>query len=293
MRIAISGASGFLGTALAARLETRHEIIRLVRRPATSPLERRWDPDAGFVESLGLSDIDVVINLSGPGIGDRRWTAARRRDLLTARVRATRTLANLIAAEERPTVFLSASAVGCYGSTGDAVIDESAPRGDTFVADLCRQWEAATQPAGVRTVVLRTGLPLDRSGGFLGKQLPLFQLGLGGRMGSGRQWLPWIALRDWVRAVAHLLESGVQGPVNLSAPHPVTNAEFTAELGRQLRRPTRLPVPLLPLRALFGSQLVDELLLASNRMVPTALLEAGFEFAHPTLPDGLAAALSR
>lgn len=293
MRIAISGASGFLGTALVARLEGEHDIIRLVRRPAASPLERRWDPAAGFVESLGLSDIDAVINLAGAGIGDRRWTTARRRELLTSRVQATRTLARLIAAEERPTAFLSGSAVGLYGSTGDAVIDESTPAGSDFLADLVRQWEAATAPAGVRTVHLRTGLPLDRSGGFLGKQLPLFQLGLGGRLGDGQHWLPWIALEDWVNAVAYLLETEISGPVNLSAPNPATNAELTEELGTQLGRPTALPVPLVGLRAMFGSQFVDEVLLASQRMVPRLLMESGFEFAHPTLSQGVAAALTR
>ncbi|MDO5500853.1 MAG: TIGR01777 family oxidoreductase [Propionibacteriaceae bacterium] len=293
MRIAVSGASGFLGSALTERLANEHEVIRLVRRPATSPLERRWDPDAGFIESLGLSDIDAVINLSGAGIADRRWSEARCRELLTSRTRTTRTLARLIAGEERPALFLSGSAVGVYGDTGDVVIEETAPAGSGFLADLCRQWEAATAESGVRTIHLRTGLPLDRAGGFLGKQLPLFALGLGGRMGDGRHWLPWIALTDWVGAIAHLLGSKVAGPVNLSAPEPVTNAELTQELGRQLNRPTKLPVPLLPLRAVFGRQLVEEMLLASNRMVPTKLLESGYEFAHPELPGGLAAALRR
>lgn len=293
MRIAISGASGFLGSALVDRLEGEHEIIRLVRRPASSPLERRWDPAAGFVESLGLSDIDAVINLSGAGIADRPWTTARRRELLTSRVQATRTLARLIAAEERPTAFLSGSAVGFYGSTGDSVIDESTPGGSGFLADVVRQWEAATAPAGVRTVHLRTGLPLDRSGGFLGKQLPLFRLGLGGPIGDGRHWLPWIALADWVNAVAYLLESDVSGPVNLSAPNPATNAELTEELGRQLGRPTKVPVPIIGLRLVFGPGFVDETVLASQRMVPGVLTASGFEFAHPTLPEGVEAALAR
>lgn len=293
MRIAISGASGFLGTALAERLGQDHEVIRLVRRPATSPLERRWDPEAGFVESLGLSDIDAVINLSGAGIADRRWTEARRRELLTSRVRPTRTLARLIAEEERPTVLLSASGVNFYGSNGDSVVDERTPGGTGYLADLCRQWEAATAGAGVRTVHLRTGLPLDRAGGFLGRQLLLFQAGAAGRLGDGRQWLPWIALEDWVNAVAFLLTHEVSGPVNLSAPNPATNAELTEEVGRQLRRPTKLPIPVLGLRAVFGSHLVDEMLLASNRMIPAVLLESGFDFRYPTLPEGVAAALAR
>ncbi|WP_425310207.1 TIGR01777 family oxidoreductase [Ammonicoccus fulvus] len=295
MRIAISGASGFLGQALSRHLSAEHEVIALVRRPATSTLERRWDPEAGFVESLGFSDIDAVINLSGAGIADKRWTEDRRRELLSSRVQATRTLAGLIAHEERPTVFLSGSAVGVYGSTGDAEIDESAPHGSGFLADVCRQWEDAALGAGegVRTVLLRTGLPLDRAGGFLGKQMPLFALGLGGQIGDGQHWLPWISLADYVAAVAHLLTSDVAGPVNLSAPNPVRNAEFTEELGRVLHRPVKLPVPLPALRLMFGDQLVDEALLASNRMIPKALLDSGFVFAHPELPEGLTAALHR
>lgn len=293
MRIAISGSSGFLGNALVARLEGEHEVIRLVRRPAASPLERRWDPVAGFVESLGLTDIDAVINLSGAGIADRRWSAARRRELLMSRVQATRSLATLIAAEDRPSVFLSGSAVGFYGVHAEAVSDETASVGSDFLADLCRQWESAAAGAGVRTVHLRTGLPLDRSGGFLGKLLPLFSLGLGGPMGDGSQWVPWIALEDWVNAVAHLLTADVQGPVNLTAPSPVTNAEFTTELAEQLGRPANVPVPLPLLRVMFGNQLVDEALLASQQVVPAALLESGYEFSHWLLPSALSAALSR
>lgn len=289
----MSGSSGFLGGALIKRLSREHEIVRLVRRPAAAATERRWDPEAGFVESLGLSDIDAVINLAGAGIADRRWATARRRELLLSRVRATRTLARLISQEERPSIFLSGSAVGFYGSTGDMVIDERTPGGAGFLPDLCRQWEEAAQGSGARTVLLRTGLPLDLSGGFLGKQLPLFRLGLGGPMGDGRQWLPWIALADWVGAVEHLLTAEVEGPVNLSAPEPVTNAEFTTELGRQLNRPVKVPVPLVGLRAAFGSALVDEMLLASNRMMPGVLLESGFRFAHPQLGQGLSAALGR
>lgn len=291
MRIAVSGASGFLGTALTARLEPDHEVVRLTLRPPTSPLERRWDPAAGYVESLGLSDIDAVINLAGPGIAAKRWTASRRRELLTARVQATRTLAQLIAAEERPTAFLSASAVGFYGSTGDRVIDERDPGGTSYIAALCQQWEEAAAGAGVRTVLLRTGLPLDRAGGFLGTQLPLYRLGLGGRMGDGLHWLPWIALEDWVNAVVHLLTTQISGPVNLSAPRPVPQAVFARELGRCLDRPAKMPTPLLPLRAVLGNQLVDEMLLASNRMVPAALVASGFQFTHPTLEGALAAAL--
>lgn len=292
MRVAISGASGLLGTALTDQLATDHEVIRLVRRPANSMLERRWDPVAGFVEGLGLSDVDAVINLSGAGIGDRRWTPQRRRELLSSRVGPTRTLARLISAEERPSVFLSASGVDYYGSTGDTVIDESSPNGAGFLADLCRQWEAATEGAGVRTVKLRTGLPLTPDGGLLGRLLPPYRAGLGGRIGDGRHWLPWISLSDWLGAVVHLLSADVSGPVNLSAPHPVTQDEFSRELGRKLHRPTALPTPMAPLRLVYGADLVDTLLLGSHRQLPKVLERSGYEFRHPLLPEALDAALA-
>lgn len=294
-RIAIAGASGLIGRALAARLENRFEVVRLVRRPADDSTERRWDPTAGYVEGLGLNDIDAVVNLSGAGLADRRWTTSRRHALLASRLDSTRTLARLMASEERPAVLLSASAVGYYGNTGDREIDESAPTGEGFLADICQRWEAATAEAvraGVRTSLLRTGLVLDRRGGFLGKQLPLFRAGLGGIMGDGRQWLPWITLADHVAACEHLLVNDLSGPVNLTAPAPVTNAELTAELGRQLHRPTKLPVPLPVLRLGLGDQLVDEALLTSNRVRPGVLQDSGFVFRHPQLPEALAAVLA-
>ncbi|OYO10256.1 TIGR01777 family oxidoreductase [Enemella evansiae] len=294
-RIAIAGASGLIGTALASRLENRFEVVRLVRRPASTTTERRWDPTAGYVEGLGLSDIDAVVNLSGAGIADRRWTASRRHELLASRLNSTRTLARLMATEDRPSVLLSGSAVGFYGNTGDREIDESAPEGEGFLADVCQRWEAATAEAvraGVRTALLRTGLVLDRRGGFLGKQLSLFRAGLGGRLGDGSQWLPWITLADHVAACEHLLINDVSGPVNLTAPFPVTNAELTDELGRQLHRPTKLPVPLPALRLAFGDQLVEEALLTSNRIRPAALHANGFAFRHPKLPEALAAVLA-
>jgi uncharacterized protein (TIGR01777 family) len=292
MRIAISGASGLLGTALTERLRKDHEIVRLVRRPAASTLERRWDPVAGFVEGLGLSDIDAVINLSGANIGARRWTRRRRKELLTSRVETTRTLARLIAAEERPSLFVSASAVDFYGSTGDQVIDETSPNGAGFLPDLCRQWEAAATGAGVRTVHLRTGLPLTRRGGYLGRLLPFYRFGLGGRIGDGQMWLPVLALEDWLGAVVHVLDTELAGPVNLTGPDPVVQADFIDHLGRLIHRPTVLPTPLAPVRLVYGDDLVDQLLLASHRVLPGALQESGFEFRHPGFTDALTAALA-
>jgi uncharacterized protein (TIGR01777 family) len=292
MRIAISGASGLLGTALCERLHGEHEIIRLVRRPASSMLERRWDPAEGWVEGLGLSDIDAVINLSGADIGASRWTRARRRELLTSRVGPTQTLTRLIAAEERPQLYLCASGVDYYGSTGDRVIDESAPNGSGFLADLARQWEAAAAGAGVRTVHLRTGLALTRKGGYLARLLPFYRAGLGGRIGNGLMWLPVLALDDWLAAVVHILGSDLSGPVNLTGPDPVVQADFIEELGRMIHRPTLLPTPLPAVRVVYGADLVDQLLLASHRVVPKSLQESGFEFRHPRFTDALAAALA-
>lgn len=292
MRIAISGASGLLGTALTERLSGDHEIVRLVRRPATSMLERRWDPVGGFIEGLGLSDIDAVINLSGADIGAGRWTRARRKELLTSRVDSTRTLARLIAAEERPQLYLCASGVDYYGSTGDRVTTETGPNGSSFLADLCRQWEAAAGEAGVRTVHLRTGLPLTRKGGYLGRLLPLYRAGLGGQIGDGRMWLPVLALDDWLSAVDHILRSDLSGPVNMTGPEPVRQADFIRELGRMIHRPTLVPTPLPAVRLVFGADVVNELILASRRVVPKSLQDSGFEFRHPRFTDALAAALA-
>ena len=296
LRIAIGGASGLIGTALAARLATSHEVVRLVRRPARESTEREWNPQQGYVTGLGLSDIDAVINLSGAGIADRRWTTERRRELLSSRLDATRTLAHLVATEDRPQLLLSASAVGFYGNTGDREIDERAPEGDGFLADVCQRWEAATAEAarsGVRTVLLRTGLVLDRHAGFLGRQLPLFRAGLGGVLGDGSQWLPWVSLADHLGACEFLLARDVSGPVNLAAPEPVRNADFTQILGRLLHRPTRIPMPLPAMRLVLGSQLVDEALLTSNRVRPRVLHECGYAFAHPELPQALEAVFRR
>lgn len=292
MRIAISGASGLLGTALDERLSGEHEIVQLVRRPSATMLERRWDPVGGFVEGLGLSDIDAVINLSGADPGARRWTRARRRELLTSRVDPTRTLARLIAAEERPQLYVCASGVDYYGSTGDRIIDESAPTGSGFLADLCCQWEAAARGAGVRTVHLRTGMPLTRKGGYLGRLLPFYRAGLGGRLGNGLMWLPVLALDDWLAAVVHILGSELSGPINLTGPDPVVQADFIEELGRQIKRPTLVPTPLPPVRIVYGADLVDQMLLASHRVVPKVLEESGFEFRYPRFTDALAAALT-
>ncbi|GGJ84747.1 hypothetical protein GCM10010123_12970 [Pilimelia anulata] len=297
MRIVLAGASGFLGTALADQLRRGgHTLTRLVRRAPADPAEVRWDPAGGRVDPAVLRGADAVVNLAGAGVGDRRWTDGYRATIRASRVDPTRTVAAALAAlpaADRPGVLLNASAIGWYGDTGDAVADESAPRGDDFLADVCRDWEAATAPAveaGVRTCLLRTGLPLHRSGGLLAPQLLPFRLGLGGRFGSGRQWQPWISLHDWLRAVDRLLaDPALAGPVNVVGPAPARNRDFARELGAALHRPAFWPIPAAALRVLLGGFAAEPL--RSVRAVPGVLAAAGFAFRHPDLPAALAAAL--
>ncbi len=294
MRIAIAGSSGFLGSHLVADLTSAgHEVLRLVRRPTQLPGEIRWDPTAGLLDPAALSTVDAAVNLCGVNVGGR-WTTAYRRKIRSSRVDSTATLARAISvADPRPRVLLNASGVGFYGDTGDHTVDEQARRGTGFLTDVCRAWEAATRPAedaGVRVLHLRTGLPLDRTGGLLPPLLLPFRLGLGGRLGNGRQYLPWIALPDWLAAVRFLLDAAdPAGPVNLTGPAPVTNAEFTQVLSSLLHRPALLPVPRLVLRVLlgeFGNEAV-----ASQRVVPRVLMKAGFTFRYPDLASALRWAL--
>lgn len=295
MRVVMAGASGFLGTALAGRLRADgHEVIRLVRRPARGPAELTWNPAAGKLDRSALAGAGAVVNLAGAPVA-HLWTGAYRRKLVSSRVDTTGTLAATLAAlpaETRPAVLVNASGVHWYGDTGERAVDEEAPAGDGFMPDLCRAWEAATRPAedaGVRVIRLRTGFPLHRSGGFLRPQLPLFRLGLGGRLGDGRQWQPWISLADWLSAVAFCMgHRDLAGPVNAVGPAPVTNAEFTRELAALLHRPAVVPVPGFGVRLLggLGASILDSL-----RVLPGALTRAGFPFQHPTLKSALEAAL--
>lgn len=302
----MTGASGLIGTALVAQLRSSgHEVLRLVRRPAAAPDEVSWDPDAGSVDpgsvdpasaASGRVDLDrlqgvtAAVHLAGAGVGDHRWTEAYRATIRDSRVRGTRTLAQALAAlDPRPQVLVSASAVGFYGSRGDEVLTEESSGGTGFLADVVRDWEAATAPAaeaGIRVVHARTGLVLSRRGGALGQLLPLLRLGLGGRLGNGRQWWPWITLPDEVAALEFLLGSRLAGPVNLSAPNPLRNAELTAVLARAVHRPAILPVPAAALRIALGEFAGD--VLASQRMLPERLLQEGFRFTHPTLEDAAA-----
>jgi uncharacterized protein (TIGR01777 family) len=296
MRIAISGSTGLIGTALAGSLrEDGHDVVRLVRTEPHGPDETRWDPYSK-VDTGALEGVDAVVHLAGAGIGDRRWTESYKKQVRDSRIVGTRTLAEALAGLRRPPrVLVSGSAIGFYGGTGDQDADESSVMGSGFLAELVRDWEAAAKPAataGIRVVHPRTGIVLARAGGLLGRTLPIFRFGLGGRLGTGRQWMSWISLPDQIAALRLLIDrDGVTGPVNLTAPQPVTNAHFTEALGRALHRPTPFIVPAFVLRAALGG-FADEGPLISQRILPRRLTELGFRFAHADLDTALTAVLS-
>ena len=297
MKIIISGASGLIGTPLVARLRGKgHEVVRLVRRtPAAG--EALWDPRAGVLDPTILEGADAVIHLSGAGIGDKRWTDAYKREVLESRTLSTSLLARTIAGLDRkPRVFLSGSAIGIYGARDDEALTESSSHGTGFLADVCEQWEAAAAPArdaGVRTVFLRTGIVLSPQGGALKKLLAVFKVGLGGRFGNGKQWQSWISLDDELGAIEFLLDASVSGPVNLTAPQPVTNAEFTRVLARVLKRPAVLPIPSFGPQLLLGGELADALLFTGQRVMPDVLTKSGYSFTHATLEDALRSLLNK
>ena len=296
MQVVVTGSGGLIGGALCRRLGAEgHKVVPLVRRRA-GPGERSWDPATGVLDPAALAGADAVVHLAGAGIGDRRWNDERRRLLTASRVDSTGLLATAMASlEAPPRVLVCASAIGIYGDRGDEILTESSPLGAGFLADLCRQWERAAEPArqaGIRTAHLRSGIVLSASGGTLGKLLPLFRLGLGARLATGRQWTSWVSIDDEVAAVLGVLaDDALSGPLDVTAPEPVTNAGLTAALGRALHRPAVLAVPAPALRLVLGRDLVDEVLLASQRVLPAALERVGFTFRHPTLPDALAALL--
>ena len=298
MKIGITGASGLIGKPLVSSLRSGgHDIVRFVRGHAAAADERRWDPASRRLEPEAVVDLDAVIHLAGAGVADKRWTDAYKKTVLDSRVDGTTALAQAMAgalAQGGPKILLSGSAVGWYGDTGDRLTDETGPTGVGFLAEVCRQWEDATAPAeaaGVRVAHLRTGIVLSSQGGALAKQLPIFKLCAGAPLGSGRQWNSWISLRDEVAAITHCLTADVAGPVNLVAPAPVTNREFTKVLGKVVGRPT-LPVsvPGFLLTAILG-QFAEEGVLAGQRLQPAVLERSGFAFADPDLESGLRAAI--
>ncbi|MFY9940507.1 MAG: TIGR01777 family oxidoreductase [Silvibacterium sp.] len=297
-KILFSGASGLIGASLVRAAEAeRIQTLQLIRREPRKPEEISWNPQAGQpVRDLALLErLDAAIHLSGANISAQRWNAARKREIVESRVGSTRALLKvLMALKQPPATLLCASATGIYGERGDEILDEESPPGEGFIADTCRAWEAeasAASEAGIRVVHLRFGVVLAAEGGALGRMLPVFRLGLGGNLGSGRQWMSWIALNDVVRAIFYILDAGaLRGPLNIIAPNPVTNAEFTRALGRSLHRPAMIPVPRFALRLAFG-EMADEVLLASTRAVPDRLLQAGFTFELSNLDSALKAIL--
>ena len=284
-RVVITGATGLIGATLTGHLDGRGFELVPLRRPAD------WDPARAMIDPDALRGADAVVHLAGLGIGDVRWTDAQKEAILRSRVDGTALIARTLAGmDDGPRVLVSASGIGYYGNRGDDVVTEADPAGDDFMAHVAMDWEAAAQPAidaGVRVAFARSGQVLSAAGGSLAKQLPVFRLGLGGRFGSGRQWVSWISIDDEVAAIEWLLGHDVSGPVNLVSPQPVRNAEFAAALGRALHRPTFI-IPMFGPRLLYGRELADSLLLTSQRVEPAVLLSSGFEFSTPGLDETLA-----
>ncbi len=293
MKIAITGASGLIGRALTTSLVADgHQVIPVVRRsnPAT-PDAIEWNPAAGTIEASKFEGVDGVVHLAGAGIGDHRWSESYKREVLESRTKGTELLARTLASlTTPPSVMVSGSAIGFYGDTGDSAVDESASAGHDFLAEVCVAWEAAAAPAaeaGIRVPFLRTGIVLTTDGGALAKMLPLFRFGLGGRMGSGKQWWSWISMADEIGAIRWLLDHDISGPVNATAPAPVTNSQFTKALGEAMHRPTFAPVPSFGPKLLLGAELADALLFTSTRVLPGVLEASGYSFAHRTIEAAL------
>jgi uncharacterized protein len=288
--IAIAGSSGLIGSALVSALRASdNRVLRIVRRAPSNADEMHWDPETGEFDAGALHDVDAVVNLCGAGVGDRRWSGEYKQLLRNSRITPTEVLSAAVV-EAGVKVLVNASAAGYYGNSRDRVVDETGSAGAGFLAQLCEDWEAATLPAqqaGVRVVLVRTGLVLSRAGGALSRLRPLFSLGLGARIGNGRQYMPWISLEDEVRALLFAMShDAVAGPVNLTGPAPVTNAEFTTALGRALNRPTPWLLPGLAARAVLG-EFAQEGLLAGQRAIPAVLERAGFQFHHNTIGEAL------
>jgi len=294
MKIAVSGASGLIGSTLVPALEADgHEVLRLVRREPADPREIRWDPAVGQLDAEHLKGVDALVNLSGANL-DQRWSDAAKREILESRTKTTGLLASVAATlEPRPAVLVNAGGAGIYGNRGDEILSEDADPGGGFLADVMRQTEAAAQPArdaGIRVIHFRQGIVLSRKGGALPRMLPFFKLGVGGPVGSGKQWWSWASKADVVSAYRFVLENDLEGAVNLTSPNPATSKQFARALGRAIRRPAVLPAPAFALKLVFG-QKGEEVLLFGQRALPSRLLDAGFTFEHPTLDVALERAL--
>jgi uncharacterized protein len=298
MNILVTGASGLIGTALVSSLASSgHEVTRLVRgQPTSEGKTARWDPMAGTIEAGAIEGVDAVVHLAGENIAER-WTSAKKAKIRDSRVKGTQLLCEtLTRLSSPPKTLVSASAIGYYGDRGDAILTEDSPPGQGFLSEVCRAWEAATEPArqhGIRVVQLRLGVVLSAKGGALAKILPPFRLGLGGVLGSGQHYMSWIALDDAVGAIQHAIATdALQGPTNAAAPRAVTNQEFTKTLGNVLGRPTAIPLPAFAARLMFG-EMADEVLLASARIQPTKLVASGYQFRYPELEGALRHVLAR
>jgi uncharacterized protein len=297
MRVLVSGASGLIGSALVQRLRAAgHDVVRLVRRPPQGPKKVRWDPAAGTIDAAALGRIDGVVHLAGEGIGEKRWTPQQKQKIRSSRIDGTRLLAETVAAlDPKPAVFVCGSAVGYYGLRGGEVLTERSAPGTGFLAELVVDWEAAAAPAqeaGIRTVLVRTGIVIAPKGGAFGRLLPFLKLGLGGKLGRGDQWWSWITLEDEVRLLLHALEAdGLEGPVNATAPNPATNEEIVKAAARVLGRPAVLPVPKFALSLVMGPELTEEVILAGQRALPEVAQASGFTFSHPDVEGGLRAML--
>lgn len=299
MKVLVTGASGLIGTALCESLrQDGADVYRLVRRSPDKPDEIFWNPASGELDQASVEGFDAVVHLAGAGIGDKRWSKSRRRVILDSRVDSTGLLADrLAAATDKPDVLVSGSAIGIYGNRTQPVDEqaEPAPPSD-FLSEVTIAWEQATRPAeeaGIRTVHIRTGIVLAKHGGALGKLLLPFRLGLGGKLGRGDTWWSWISLQDEIRAIKHLIDQPLEGPVNLTAPNPVTNKDLTKVLGRVLRRPTIFTVPRFALEILLGKDLAAAVLFTSAQVIPAKLLESGFVFETPDIEDALSSVLGK
>ena len=287
-KVAVTGSSGLIGAALVAQLQSDgYKVLKLVRRPPRAADEISWDPNKGEIDLKSLEGVDAVFHLAGAGVGDKRWTAKYRSQILNSRLLGTTTIAN--ACEQlQPEVFISASAIGYYGETGNREVVEVDRGGDDFLSIVCREWELVANLApSVRTIKLRTGLVLDPTGGALGRMIPLFKFGIGGKLGSGKQWWSWITLHDQVRAMIFLMQSKIEGAVNITTPNPVTNKEFTAALAHALKRPAFFPAPAFALRAVLGG--FSSEVLGSKKVMPKVLMDNGFDFEYPFVSNALAA----
>ena len=287
-KIAVTGASGLIGSALVAQLkDDGHQVLKIVRRPVRTADEVTWNPVKSEIDLQSLEGVDAVFHLAGAGVGDKRWSASYRSEILNSRLLGTTTIAT--ACEQlQPAVFISASAIGYYGETGNRSVTEAERGGDDFLSVVCREWESVANLApSIRTIKLRTGLVLDPTGGALGRMIPLFKFGLGGKLGSGKQWWSWITLHDQIRAMIFLMNSKIEGAVNLTSPNPVTNQEFTAALAIALKRPAIFPAPAFALRAVLGGFSTE--VLGSKKVIPKVLMDNKFEFDYPHVSSALTA----